>query len=148
MNDPGIIRIYYLKKSQASLPVYFFPGTVIDISGYFSGDLSELDFEPGTVNITQETVETTAGKHTNTNVTFVVSGITPAIHEILSALANEPHIFILEDIEGQFQLCGTNSYRAKFNYKLNHNTPPQSVKSYTASIDWISMQGLIFCTIE
>jgi hypothetical protein len=147
MNDPGIIRIYFIKKSQAALPVYFFPGTVIDISGYLSGELSELDFEPGSVNMTQETEETPAGKRIITHVSFVVSGITPAIHEILSGLAAEPHIFILEDIEGQYQLCGTSSYRAKFNYKLNHNTPPQSVKNYTATIDWISVQGLVFCTI-
>jgi hypothetical protein len=147
MNDPGIIKIYYLKKSQAALPVYFFPGEVVDISGYLQGELTQLDFEPGSVNITQETEDTPAGKRMMTHVSFVVSGITPAIHEILSALTAEPHIFILEDIEGQFQLCGSNSYRAKFNYRLNHNTPPQSVKSYTATIDWISMQGLVFCSI-
>ncbi len=147
MNDPGIIRIYFIKKSQAALPVYFYPGEVVDISGYLQGELTQLDFEPGSVNITQETEETPAGKRIVTQVSFVVSGISPVIHEILSGLAAEPHIFILEDIEGQFQLCGTNSYRAKFNYKLNHNTPPHSVKSYTANIDWISMQGLVFCSI-
>jgi hypothetical protein len=147
MNDPGIIRIYFIKKSQAALPVYFFPGEVVDISGYLSGELRELDIEPGSVNMTQETEETPAGKRIVTQVSFVVSGISPVIHEIISGLTAEPHIFILEDMEGQFQLCGTNSYRAKFNYKLNHNTPPQSVKSYTATIDWISMQGLVFCSI-
>ncbi len=147
MNDPGIVRIYFIKKSQTALPVYFFPGLLINISGYLSGELTELGFEPGSVNISQETEDTPAGKRIITHVSFVVSGITPAIHEILSALAAEPHIFILEDMEGQFQLCGTSTYRAKFNYRLNHNTPPRSVKSYTANIDWISTQGLIFCSV-
>ena len=147
MNDPGIIRIYFIKKSQAALPVYFFPGEVADISGGLSGELTALDFEPGTVNMTQETEETPAGKQIVTHVSFVVSGINPSIHEILSGLAAEPHVFILEDMEGQYQLCGTNTYRAKFNYKLNHNTPPKSVKSYTATIDWISLQGLVFCSV-
>ena len=147
MNNPGIVRIYFIKKSQAALPVYFYPGEVTDISGYLSGELTALGFEPGSVNITQETEDTPAGKRIITHVSFVVSGITPAIHEILSALAAEPHIFILEDMEWQFQLCGTNAYRAKFNYRLNHNTPPQSVKSYTATIDWISLQGLVFCSV-
>ena len=147
MNDPGIITIYYIKKNLVAFPVFFDPGIVINISGYLSGTLQELTFEPGTVSIHQGNEETPAGMLVKTDITFVVSEVRPSVHALLSRLASRPHVFVFKDMEGQYQLCGTNHYKAKFNYKLNHQVPPQSIKNYTAEITWISTHGLIFGTI-
>lgn len=147
MNDQGINKIYYIKKSKCSYVLSPLPGVVINLAAYLSESLNELEFEVDSFTKSEIPQTSDAGLHYNSKAGFVVSGITPGIDTVLKTLAAEPHIFVYADNEEQHFLMGTASVKPKFMYKQVHNNPPNSAKNYKVALSLESTHGFIFCTI-
>lgn len=146
MNHPGTEKIYYIQSKETTLPGTFNPGIVINLSGFLNGSLTELEYEPGSFNLTQTQEETRAGRIKKATASFVVSGINETIHFELLKLAEIPHVFVFLDNEGRYLLCGSQKHNVKFNYTLTHTDPPGSIKNYKCNITFESVHGLVFCS--
>lgn len=147
MNDQGINKIYYIKKSSCTYGLKPLSGTVVNLATYLTESLTELEFEVDSFIKSDTPENSDAGLFYNSNAGFTVSGITPAIDAILKTLASEPHIFVFADNEGQYFLMGTTNYKPRFTYQQSNNNPPNSAKNYKVSISLKSTHGFIFCTI-
>lgn len=147
MNDQGINKIYYIKKSKCSYGLSPLPGSVINLSAYLSDSLTELEFEPESFTKSDVSEKQNSGLIYTSNAAFVVSGITTAIDTVIRTLAAEPHIFVFGDNEGQYFLMGTATFKPVVSYRQENNNPPNSAKNYKVSITLKSTHGFIFCTI-
>lgn len=147
MNRTGISKVYFIKRSLCNFPGYHVSGSIIDLTPYLAGPLTELDFDTDTISLTEDPGNTNGNRFKKVAASFTISGIDNDKHTLLSLLSDEPHIFVFGDNEGQYFLCGTTQYRAEFHYKFSHISPPNSAKNYKVQIVHNSPHGLIFCSI-
>lgn len=147
MNITGISKVYFIKRSLCSLPPFFNPGSTLALGAYLSGSLTELDFDHETISLVQGPAYENGNEFYKVAASFIVSGIDNTKHELISRLSGEPYIFVFGDNEGKHFLCGTNTYRVRFNFKLSHISPPNSARNYQIEITHSSPHGLVFCSI-
>lgn len=147
MNDSGIFKIYFIKQNKCSFRQLPAPGTTIDLTGYLSDSLTGLEFEPDSFSKDETTETTPAGIIFNSVAGFTISGINPENDSLVKTLTTQPHIFIFADVEGQYLMMGTASYKPRFSYKQVNNNPPNPAKNYRVTVSLQSPHGFIFCTI-
>lgn len=138
----GIRKLRYIPVEKTGDFSMFQPGSVINLSSFLDGDLSELPFTPETADLTESWQYDENGKYSEASFSAEIRADREKYRQILQNLAGRKHIFEVERVDGVKCIFGSYEFPPTFTYgdALSGNTK----SAFSIKISLRSLHGILF----